>query len=42
MDLRKIVLQSADRIHLAQDWDKWLAVMNTVMNFQFRKMRGIC
>jgi len=32
MDLREIVRESVDWLHLAQDRDQWLAVVNTVMN----------
>jgi hypothetical protein len=34
-DLREIVLEGVDRMHLAQDRDHWgAAVVNTVMNLQ--------
>jgi hypothetical protein len=39
MDLREIGLEGVDWISLAQDWDQWRAVANTVMNL--RKRRGI-
>jgi len=32
MDLREIVWESVDWIHLARDRDQWRAVVNTVMN----------
>jgi trehalose/maltose hydrolase-like predicted phosphorylase len=32
MDLRGTGRQGVDGIHLAQDTDKWLAVVNMVMN----------
>jgi hypothetical protein len=32
MDLRKIVLEGVDWSHVAQDRDRWLALVNTVMN----------
>jgi len=35
MDLREIGWESVDWIHLAQDRDQWLALMNTVMNLRF-------
>jgi hypothetical protein len=34
MDLREIGWGSVDWIQLAQDRDRWRAVVNTVMNFQ--------
>jgi hypothetical protein len=34
MDLREIGLGDVDWIHWAQDRDRWLAVVNTVMNLQ--------
>jgi hypothetical protein len=34
MDLRKIVWGSVDWIKLAQDSDRWRAVVNTVMNLR--------
>jgi hypothetical protein len=34
MDLREVGREDIDWIDLAQDWDRWLAVMNTVMNFR--------
>jgi hypothetical protein len=34
MDLRKVVWEVVDWMHLAQDRDKWLAVLNTVINLQ--------
>jgi hypothetical protein len=34
MDLREIVLECVDWIHVAQDRDQWRAVVNTVMNFK--------
>jgi hypothetical protein len=34
MDLRKIGFGDVDRIHLAQDRDRWRALVNTVMNLQ--------
>jgi hypothetical protein len=35
MDLREIGWSAMDGIHLAKDMDNWLALVNTVMNFQF-------
>jgi hypothetical protein len=35
MDLREIVFGDVDWIHLAQDRDRWRAVVNTVMNLRF-------
>jgi len=34
MDLRKIVWDGVDWVHLAQDRDRWRAVVNTVMNLR--------
>jgi hypothetical protein len=34
MDLREIGWGSVDWIHLAQDRDRWPALMNTVMNLR--------
>jgi hypothetical protein len=39
-DLRKIGWVGIDWIDLAQDMDQWRALVNTVMNFGFRKMLG--
>jgi hypothetical protein len=41
MDLREIGFGDADWIHLAQDRDKWRALVDTVMSLRFHKMRGI-
>jgi hypothetical protein len=35
MDLREVGCGGADRIDLAQDKDRWRAVVYTVMNFRF-------
>jgi hypothetical protein len=32
MDLREMVLERVDWIHLARDMDLWRALVNTVMN----------
>jgi hypothetical protein len=34
MDLREIGFGDVDRIHLAQDMDRWRALVNTVMNLR--------
>jgi hypothetical protein len=34
MDLREIGWQCVEWIRLAQDWDQWWAVVNTVMNLR--------
>jgi hypothetical protein len=38
MNLREIVWGGMDWIDLAQDRDQWRALVNTVMNFGFRKI----
>jgi hypothetical protein len=35
VDLREIGWKSVERIHLAQDWDEWWALVNTVMKLKF-------
>jgi hypothetical protein len=34
MDLREVGLEVVDWIRLAQDWDQWRALVNTVMNLR--------
>jgi hypothetical protein len=34
MDIKEIVLESSDWIHVAQDRDQWCALVNTVMNLR--------
>jgi hypothetical protein len=34
IDLRKTLLEDVDWIHLTQDMDRWLALVNTVMNLR--------
>ena len=34
MDLREVGCRDIDRIELAQDWDRWQALVNAVMNLQ--------
>jgi hypothetical protein len=41
MDLKEIGLKGVDWIHLTQDRDLLLALMNTVKNLQFHKRWGI-
>jgi hypothetical protein len=41
MDLQEVGWGGMDWIDLARVRDRWPAVMNTVMNFRFHKMRGI-
>jgi hypothetical protein len=41
MDLSEIGLEDVDLINLAQDRNRWLALVNTVMNFGSYKMRRI-
>jgi len=42
MDLRYIWWEDVDWIHLAQDKDKWWALVTTGTNFQAQKLLGIC
>jgi hypothetical protein len=41
MDLREIGLKGVDWMHMVQDKDQWQALVNTVMNLGFHKMREI-
>jgi hypothetical protein len=34
MDLREIIIEGVNWMHLAQDKDQWWAVVNTAMNLQ--------
>jgi hypothetical protein len=34
MDLREIGFGDVDWIHLAQDWDRWRALVNTIMSLR--------
>jgi hypothetical protein len=40
MDLREIGFGGVDRIHLAQDRDRWRALVNTVMNLRVPSNAG--
>jgi hypothetical protein len=40
MDLREIGWSGMDWIDLAQDWNQWWALVNTVMNLGFHKIFG--
>jgi hypothetical protein len=35
LDLKEIMWEGVDRMHLVQDRDQWRAVVNTVMNLRF-------
>jgi hypothetical protein len=41
MDVQEVGCEDMDWIELAQDTDRWRALVNTVMNFGFHKIRGI-
>ena len=41
MDLQEVRGSCGDRMDLAQDRDRWRALVGTVRNFRFPKMRGI-
>jgi hypothetical protein len=40
MNLREVIWEDVDWMHLAQDSDQWLAVVNTVMNLQVPQNAG--
>jgi len=41
MDLQEVGRACGDWMELAQDRDRWRALVGTVMNLRFPKMRGI-
>jgi len=41
MELQEVEFRGMDWIELAQDRDRWLELVNTVMNFGFHKIWGI-
>jgi hypothetical protein len=40
-DLKEVICEVVDRIHTAQGWAQWRALLITVMNLGFHKRRGI-
>jgi hypothetical protein len=42
MDIQEVGGRFEDWMELAQDRDRWPALVNTVMNLRVPKMRGIC
>jgi hypothetical protein len=40
MDLKEICWEKVDGIDLAQDWDKWRALVNVVMNLLVPQIAG--
>jgi hypothetical protein len=41
MCLKEMLLKNVDLIHVAEDRDRWRAVVNSKMNFRFDERRAV-